>query len=607
MTYSLTPSGGSFPLTSNLNLGTAFGVISPYFISSTALPATAGVLRLATTDSIEWRNFANSGNNVLTIDSSNNLVYNGLIVPTGLDSLADGQIWIGSVGNLPVAQTLTGDVTVSDTGVTAIGANKITNSQINSAAAIVYSKLNLTGSIVNNDIGSSASIAYSKLALSNSIVNADIASAAAIAYSKLALTGSILNSDLAGSIAYSKLILTGDIVNADIATTASIAFSKLAALNTSIVPVTNGSGVITSSAVTATTLGYLDATSSIQTQLNGKQATLTTGNLTEATSSVLTITGGTGAVIGSGTTIQVKQASGTVSGFLSSTDWSTFNSKLASWSGLTQYGAMYAGTTSTVVSTAAGTTGQFLGANTGAAPTWQTPTGSGTVNSGTAGQLAYYATSTNAVSGSSATISGSTITASLTGHASLDLALTGGTMSGAIAMGANKITGLANGTVATDAAAFGQVPVITAGQIVGTATNDNASAGNVGQYIVASGNIQPSGASGVWEDVVSIALTAGDWDVSGMWVVDGNSTVFSGALTQYGISTTSGNSSSGLNPGDNLGFMIMTSATHQNGGSIPAWRVSTAGTPTVYLKVFNSYSSGGPPQTYGRISARRVR
>lgn len=37
----------------------------------------------------------------------------------------------------------------------------------------------------------------------------------------------------------------------------------------------------------------------------------------------------------------------------------------------------------------------------------------------------------------------------------------GGTMSGAIAMGSNKITGLANGTSATDAAAFGQIPVAT--------------------------------------------------------------------------------------------------------------------------------------------------
>jgi hypothetical protein len=40
-----------------------------------------------------------------------------------------------------------------------------------------------------------------------------------------------------------------------------------------------------------------------------------------------------------------------------------------------------------------------------------------------------------------------------------DLPLAGGTMSGAIAMGTSKITGLANGTAASDAAAFGQIPV----------------------------------------------------------------------------------------------------------------------------------------------------
>ena len=68
---------------------------------------------------------------------------------------------------------------------------------------------------------------------------------------------------------------------------------------------------------------------------------LTSGNLTEATSSVLTITGGTGAVLGSGTSIQVKQASSTVSGFLSSTDWSTFNGKASALSGTTGYHAKF--------------------------------------------------------------------------------------------------------------------------------------------------------------------------------------------------------------------------------------------------------------------------
>jgi hypothetical protein len=59
----------------------------------------------------------------------------------------------------------------------------------------------------------------------------------------------------------------------------------------------------------------------------GFEPTLTKGNLTETTSSILTILGGTGAVIGTGATIQVKQSSGTQSGYLSSTDWTTFNGK----------------------------------------------------------------------------------------------------------------------------------------------------------------------------------------------------------------------------------------------------------------------------------------
>jgi hypothetical protein len=42
---------------------------------------------------------------------------------------------------------------------------------------------------------------------------------------------------------------------------------------------------------------------------------------------------------------------------------------------LNQYGAIYASTNQQMLSTAAGTTGQFLGANTGAAPTWQAVSG----------------------------------------------------------------------------------------------------------------------------------------------------------------------------------------------------------------------------------------
>jgi len=559
----LQATGGNFTLTADANFGASFGLISSYYKSRSANVASAGAIRLANLDLVEWRNFANAGNNVLGVNASDQLTYNG--APLEFNALSDAHIFVGNVSNVATDVAMTGDIGITNTGVTAIQPGVVMNADINASAAIAYTKLNLAGSITNTDIYSSAAIAYSKLNLANSIMNADINAAAAIAYSKLALTGAILNSDLAGSIAYSKLILTGDIVNADIASAAAIAFTKLAALNNSIVPVTNGSGVITSSTTTATQLSYLDATSSIQTQLNGKQASLTIGNLTDVGTDGITVTNGTGAVIGTGTSLSQHVADTTHSGYLSSTDWNTFNGKQAAgsyitaltgdvtasgpgsvaatlatvntnvgtfgsstaipvitvngkglvtaistaavvapagtltgttlasnvvsssltsvgtiatgvWNGtaidvahggtgdtsLTAYAVLCGGTTTTnpVQSVAGlGASGQVLTSNgAGALPTFQTATGTGTVNSGTATHLAYYATSTNAVSDASgATVSGTyTFSGAVTHTATL-------TMSGAtIAMGANKITGLANGTAATDAAAFGQIPVVSA-------------------------------------------------------------------------------------------------------------------------------------------------
>src|ERR1700676_912048 len=76
----LTPSGGNFPLTADLNFGGSFGLISLYYKSHSANIASAGVLRLANTDTIDWRNFANSGDNVLAVDNLDRLTYNGVVV-----------------------------------------------------------------------------------------------------------------------------------------------------------------------------------------------------------------------------------------------------------------------------------------------------------------------------------------------------------------------------------------------------------------------------------------------------------------------------------------------------------------------------------------------
>lgn len=94
--------------------------------------------------------------------------------------------------------------------------------------------------------------------------------------------------------------------------------------------ITSTGGLFTTSPTTSAELAFVNGvTSSIQTQLNGKQATLTIGDLTDTGTDGIIITGGVGSVIGSGTSIAQHVADSTHNGYLLSTDWVTFNAKQA--------------------------------------------------------------------------------------------------------------------------------------------------------------------------------------------------------------------------------------------------------------------------------------
>lgn len=57
-------------------------------------------------------------------------------------TLADGTLWIGASGtNIATARTISGDITISNTGVAAIATGVIVNADINASAAIAFSKM----------------------------------------------------------------------------------------------------------------------------------------------------------------------------------------------------------------------------------------------------------------------------------------------------------------------------------------------------------------------------------------------------------------------------------------------------------------------------------
>lgn len=180
------------------------------------------------------------------------------------NSLTSAYLLVGSSSNIATPRAITGQVTISNLGVTSITADTITNAHINSGAGITYSKL----------------------ALTNSIVNADIAAAANIVRTKLV-------SGTANRI----LINNGAGVMTD-ANAITPAFALISDVN----------GIPTHSGVTAATLAFLDATSSIQTQLDDRLSF--SAAITPSNGDIAIFTGGVWNRLGIGSVGQVLTVSG---------------------------------------------------------------------------------------------------------------------------------------------------------------------------------------------------------------------------------------------------------------------------------------------------------
>jgi len=194
------------------------------------------------------------------------------------NTLADGSIFIGDASNEATAQAVSGDISISNAGVVAISSGAIVNADVNASAGIAYSKLNLSDSILNADINSSAAIAGTKIdpdfgaqnvttsgTLSGSNFSGS-SSGSNTGDQTITLTGDVTGS---GTGSFAATIGAGIIDNANINASAAIDYSKLAALTADRALVSDGSGFVFASDITATEIGYLDGvTSNIQGQLD---------------------------------------------------------------------------------------------------------------------------------------------------------------------------------------------------------------------------------------------------------------------------------------------------------------------------------------------------
>lgn len=184
------------------------------------------------------------------------------IAHSKLASATAGQVLLGTTTTgVITATTLSGDVTITGGGVTAIGSGVIVNADVNASAAIDHSKLaNITaGSVLLGNASNvpTATALSGDVTVNSSgvtaigsgvIVNADVNASAAIDHSKLAniTAGSVLMGNasnvptataLSGDVTINSsgvtAIASGVIVNADISSSAAIDLGKLADVSTS--------------------------------------------------------------------------------------------------------------------------------------------------------------------------------------------------------------------------------------------------------------------------------------------------------------------------------------------------------------------------------------
>jgi hypothetical protein len=177
-----------------------------------------------------------------------------------------------------------------------------------------------------------------------------------------------------------------------------------------------------------------------------------------------------------------------------------------------------------------------------------------------------------------------------------------------VASNAATATALKADAVATTAALAGKQATLTAGQLPGTATNDSATAGNVGEYIesvIASGSAV-SLVNATAKTITSVSLPAGDWDVDvTLYFLFPASTSVTQMIASISGTTNVLDTTAGKFSGISMAAFVPGAASSISSNIVP-YRLSLSGTTSVFL-IAQAAFSVSTLTAYGIIRARRAR
>jgi hypothetical protein len=182
-----------------------------------------------------------------------------------------------------------------------------------------------------------------------------------------------------------------------------------------------------------------------------------------------------------------------------------------------------------------------------------------------------------------------------------------GTSSGNVA----DIVGTTRQTLAVNTAGTGLVFAQPRGdQLLGTSTNDNATAGNVGEFITSqilfASPVSLTTATAA--NITTISLTAGDWDVWGQAGFTGGTTTTTSSLAANTSSTTASVVQSSVSFINNIypASVLFNGSFNSVSFAVPVNRFSLSATTTIYLSCYASFATS-TCSAFGTLSARRVR